>query len=125
MTVVLKSIEKMGMKISELAKQSGISPRMLRYYEQEQLLAPARSLNGYREYQQSDIERVKIITQLNNAGLTLKLIKQILPCWQFENKRFQACEIYKHNLNQTLHKIEQQIKLLKQTRIRLIHLISS
>lgn len=47
---------------------------MLRYYEQEQLLDPARSLNGYRVYQQSDIERVKVIDQLNNAGLTLKLI---------------------------------------------------
>lgn len=89
---------------------------MLRYYEQEQLLDPARSLNGYRVYQQSDIERVKVIDQLNNAGLTLKLIKQILPCWYFENKKIQACEIYKHNLNQTLYKIEQQIKWLKQTR---------
>ncbi|OCG02104.1 MerR family transcriptional regulator [Gilliamella sp. wkB112] len=49
---------------------------MLRYYEQEQLLDFARSLNGYRVYQQSDIERVKVIVidQLNNAGLTLKLI---------------------------------------------------
>lgn len=113
------------MKISELAQDSGISARMLRYFEQEQLLFPARTQSGYRDYQQTDVERVKLICLLNNAGLTLKTIRQILPCWLMENKQFEPCEIYKQNMNQTLQNLDLQIDLLQQTRTRLLHLFSS
>ena len=38
------------MRISEAARRAGTSPRMLRYYETEGLLAPTRRDNGYRDY---------------------------------------------------------------------------
>ena len=112
------------MKISELARKSAISPRMLRYYEQEKLLTPARTQSGYREYQQADVERVKLIQQLNNAGFSLKIIRQILPCWHEQNSKFELCEIYLKNINLTLEKIEQQIDILLQSRTRLLDMIN-
>lgn len=112
------------MKIGELARVSKISPRMLRYYEQEKLLTPIRTESGYREYHQSDIDQVKLIHRLNSAGLTLKTIRQILPCWHADKRNFVLCETYKQNMKETLGKIEQQISMLEQTRQRLVKLLS-
>lgn len=80
MTELLESIGCV-MKIGELSKLSQISIRMLRYYEEAGLLSPKRTVSGYRQFEIDDIERVKLIYKLNSAGLTLKVIRKILPCW--------------------------------------------
>lgn len=66
------------MKISELSKKTGISQRMLRYFEQEQLLEPARSEADYREYKPKDEQRVLEIREWQRLGLTLREIKRLL-----------------------------------------------
>jgi DNA-binding transcriptional MerR regulator len=38
------------MRIGELAERTGVSRRLLRSYEEQELLVPSRALNGYREY---------------------------------------------------------------------------
>ena len=45
------------MKIGELSERTGIPTRMLRYYEEQGLLASERSANGYRSYDEDDVER--------------------------------------------------------------------
>lgn len=47
------------MKIGVLSQRIGIPTRMLRYYEQQGLLASQRSANGYRAYDDTDVERAK------------------------------------------------------------------
>lgn len=68
------------MKISELSEASGASARSLRYYEQLGFLRPARLSNGYREYDEADVETVGTIRMLLELGLPTALIEQILPC---------------------------------------------
>ena len=123
MTVLLKSIGGV-MKIGELSKLSQISIRMLRYYEEAGLLSPKRTVSGYRQFEIEDIERVKLIHKLNNAGLTLKVIRKILPCWQHQNKKFSPCKEFKMGLNETLLKLDEQIQLLQQSRSHLITLLN-
>lgn len=67
------------MLISELARQSGISPRMLRYYEDQGLLRPVRRASGYREYRRVDQLRLMHIVTLQATGMTLEVIRRILP----------------------------------------------
>lgn len=74
MTALLESIGS-DMKIGELSKLSQISVRMFRYYEEEGLLSPKRTVSGYRQFEIEDIDRVK-------------LIHKILPCWQNQKKNF-------------------------------------
>jgi DNA-binding transcriptional MerR regulator len=52
------------MRIGELARRTGVSPRALRYYEEQNLLAPARSGSRQRNYTESAVERVHLIRQL-------------------------------------------------------------
>lgn len=66
------------MKIGELAVRTGISTRMLRYYEAQGLLNPERSPNGYREFQDGDIERAGSVASLIQSGLTTRLVAIVL-----------------------------------------------
>ncbi|MFD8964299.1 MerR family transcriptional regulator [Streptomyces sp. NPDC059568] len=68
------------MRIGELAERTGTSRRLLRYYEEQRLIAPGRSPNGYREYDESLVGRVLQIRGLLAAGLPTRVIQQILPC---------------------------------------------
>lgn len=68
------------MRISELARRTGASPRALRYYEEQSLLRPGRTANGYRDYDERAIRTVHHIQLLLSAGLGTTVIAEILPC---------------------------------------------
>lgn len=68
------------MRIGQLAERTGVSTRLLRYYEDQDLLTPERTANGYRDYSERLVDRVVQIRGLLDAGLTTRIIRQILPC---------------------------------------------
>jgi DNA-binding transcriptional MerR regulator len=67
-------------RISELARRTGTSPRALRYYEEQSLLRPDRSASGYRDYDERAAQAVRHIQLLLSAGLGTSVIAEILPC---------------------------------------------
>jgi len=67
------------MRIGAAAQASGVSPRSLRYYEDEGLIVPGRFSNGYRDYCQSTIDRVAVIRSLLESGLPVRLVRDLLP----------------------------------------------
>lgn len=69
------------MRIGGLAERTGVSVRSLRYYEQQHLLSAERSPSGQRYYPQDAVERVRQIQQFYAAGLTSKMIRELLPCF--------------------------------------------
>lgn len=68
------------MRIGELAAATNVSPRSLRYYEQQGLLRPERTAGGQRVYSLSSVDRVIRIQELFAAGLCSSRIGQLLPC---------------------------------------------
>ncbi|MGW4893445.1 MerR family transcriptional regulator [Kitasatospora sp. NPDC004240] len=68
------------MRIGELSARTGTSRRLLRYYEEQRLILPLRTANGYREYDERLVDRVAQIRGLLDAGLPTRIIRQILPC---------------------------------------------
>lgn len=62
-------------QISELAKQVGLSRTALLYYEKQNLISGRRLENGYRVYSDKDVQRVRLIQQLQAGGLTLQECK--------------------------------------------------
>lgn len=65
------------MTISELSEKTGVSPRMLRYFEQHQLLNPGRGENKYRTYSEEHQNLVLKICDWQRMGLTLREIKTL------------------------------------------------
>lgn len=68
------------MRISDVTDRTGIAARLLRYYEEQDLLVPARNASGYRDYSDQDVEVATRIRQLLDAGLSTATIRTVLPC---------------------------------------------
>lgn len=66
------------MRIGEVSRRTGVAARMLRYYEEQGLLQPARHVNGYRDYTEADLEQVDTIRNLGAAGVPTRFIKIVL-----------------------------------------------
>ncbi|MFE3462040.1 MerR family transcriptional regulator [Nocardiopsis aegyptia] len=67
------------MRIGEASRVSGASVRALRYYEDEGLITPGRHHNGYRDYCDFTIARLRRIRSLLAVGLPLRLVREVLP----------------------------------------------
>ena len=68
------------MRIGALARQTGVSERSLRYYEEQGLLSAQRTPGGHRDYADGAVDRVLHIQQLYAAGLCSSKIAELLPC---------------------------------------------
>ncbi|MFN0225655.1 MerR family transcriptional regulator [Paenibacillus sp. KR2-11] len=67
------------MKINELAKRLGVTPRAIRFYEEKGLLAPAKDReNGYRRFTDDDAWRLQTILALREAGVAVEDIRHVL-----------------------------------------------
>ncbi|MEU6904214.1 MerR family transcriptional regulator [Streptomyces coeruleorubidus] len=75
------------MRIGELSRRTGVHERLLRYYEEQNLLQPERRPSGYREYSEADVDTVRRIRSLLAAGLNTATIATILPCLRDEGER--------------------------------------
>jgi DNA-binding transcriptional MerR regulator len=68
------------MLIGELSRRTGVSHRLLRYYERVDLLHSERRPNGYRDYPEETVDTVRQIRALLAAGLPTRIIRRLLPC---------------------------------------------
>lgn len=69
----------MALNVSDIARQAGVSPDAVRYYEREGLLPPApRSPSGYRQYDETTADRIRFIKGAQEMGLKLAEIGELL-----------------------------------------------
>ncbi|MER7703152.1 MerR family transcriptional regulator [Kitasatospora sp. NPDC097605] len=104
------------MRIGELARLTGVSTRLLRYYEEQGLLEPARTAAGYREYGEGDTVRVRQIRSLLSAGLSTRVIAQILPCATGPIPALLACPDLLDTLRGELAELDARIDELSRSR---------
>ena len=79
---IAKDATRPMMKIGELAIASGVSAKMVRYYEAIGLIRPAeRRPNGYRQYGVPDVNRLRFIRMARDSGFSLASIREMLALW--------------------------------------------
>ncbi|GAB7187792.1 MerR family transcriptional regulator [Kitasatospora sp. Ki12] len=113
------------MRIGELARLTGVSTRLLRYYEEQGLLRPARTTAGYREYGEEDTVRVWQIRSLLAAGLSTRVIAELLPCATGPVPVLEACPDLLATLRGELADLDARIDDLSRSRQALSHYLST
>lgn len=100
-------------KIGEFSKITQVSVRMLRYYDEQGLLAPELicNENGYRYYSASQIDELNKIVMLRDMGFSVKDIKKLISDW--------TPELIRSKLEQQLNNIEESIQV-EQRKLRQI-----
>jgi MerR family Zn(II)-responsive transcriptional regulator of zntA len=94
------------LKISQIAKRTGISPRSLRHYEKKGFISVSRRDNNYREFDDSIIEGINTIQLYLSLGLTTDQIKDILHCpknLRYDKKEDEYCEALHPRLLSLIH----------------------
>jgi MerR family copper efflux transcriptional regulator len=105
--------------IGRAAEQSGVSAKMIRYYESLGLLKAAKRTDaGYRIYDENDIHTLRFVRRARDLGFSMKQIEQLLGLWQ--NRRRASAEVRRvaelhiTELNERIRELQSMRRTLEQ-----------
>jgi DNA-binding transcriptional MerR regulator len=102
------------LKIGDFARLADTNLRTLRYYEELGLLEPARrSQGGFRYYRPTDLNRLRMIRDLQDLGLSLDAIRDLLATRQAGLPRGEMLTRVNHALQEQQRLIEARIQELQ------------
>lgn len=104
----------MAMRIGSVAHAAGVEVSTVRYYERRGLLAePARTDSGYRQYEESAIERIRFVRHAQDLGFTLEEIEELLGLRVDDPS---SCEAVEHATRVKLGSVDAKIRELRRLR---------
>jgi MerR family transcriptional regulator, copper efflux regulator len=111
------------MNIGEASKRSGLPAKTIRYYEETGLITPpARAENGYRDYSETDVHKLRFVRHSRGLGFSVDECAQLLSL--YEDKARQSADV-KAIAEKHLTDIDAKILELQELRSTLHHLINN
>lgn len=105
------------MRIGELAQKTGVTTKTIRYYEGIGVIPePERMANGYRLYDEVDVDRLHFVRDAQAAGLSLVEINLILD---LRDQGESTCEHVIEMLESHLADVDRQLEELGRTKNQL------
>ncbi len=107
-------------QIKELSEKTGVPTKNIRYYESLHLLpSPMRASNGYRLYDEADVERLNFIRRARLLDIALDVIHETLA---FRERNEPPCSHVMRVMEQRIEEIENRIRDLQRMRDQIKHL---
>ena len=95
------------MQIGAVAKRIGLSVDAIRFYERNALLPrPPRTLGGFRQYAESDVETLAFVRRVQSLGFRLSEIRGLL---RLRGNRLQPCAPVRCRLQEKLADVRQKL----------------
>lgn len=111
------------MLVQEIADIGGVTAETVRYYTRVGLLNPQQKAgNGYREYDNQDLERLHFVRNARHLGFTVKDIKQILDSAEHGNS---PCPLVREIIQERVEALQYQIEREQQLLSRMQNAMST
>ena len=95
------------MHIGGVAKEIGLTPDAIRFYERSALLPRLpRTVGGFRRYDESDLEALRFIRRVQALGFTLSEVREFL---ELRHGRTQPCAPVRQRLQQKLSHVREKL----------------
>lgn len=76
------------MNIGDASKASGVSSKMIRYYEETGLIpAAGRTSSGYRTYGETEVQILRFIRRSRDLGFSVEKITELLALWRDRSRQ--------------------------------------
>jgi len=99
------------LKIQELSQTTGVPAKTIRYYEESGVLpSPPRKPNGYRDYDQTDIDRLRLVAGARRLDLSLDDIREILA---LRDRREAPCRTLLDRIQRKANEVAERIVTLQ------------
>jgi MerR family transcriptional regulator, copper efflux regulator len=108
------------MNIGDVAEQSGVPPKTIRYYEDIGLITPLRASNGYRSFREADKHKLAFLGRARALGFTIDDCRTLLALYNDEGR--ESAHV-KNVAREHLQAIEDKIAQLQSMRSTLVHLV--
>lgn len=99
------------MRIGEVARAAGVTVKAVRYYESLGLVRAGRLPNGYREYDQGQVLRIREIRTLGELGISAERTRPFLDCLDAGRASGDDCpaslDTYREAIGDMTHRIGQ------------------
>ncbi|TYO88863.1 Cu(I)-responsive transcriptional regulator [Oceanicella actignis] len=109
------------MNISQVARQCGLPPKTIRYYEEIGLIRPSRTPSGYRSFSEADARRLAFLARARRLGFGIDECRALLDL--YEDQRRSAAEV-RRIAAAHLAEIDRRIDELRQMRAALADLVA-
>jgi MerR family transcriptional regulator, copper efflux regulator len=110
------------MNIGAAARQSGLPPKTIRYYEEIGLLKADRAENGYRDYSGDDVHRLRFVQRARGLGFSVEQCRLLLSL--YGNSGRESADV-KALATSKLAEIDRKIAELRELRETLAHLVAN
>jgi Cu(I)-responsive transcriptional regulator len=110
------------MNIREAAVRAGLPVKTVRYYDEIGLVVPARRANGYRDYSEREVHKLRFLARARSLGFSLEECRQLLSLYEDKSR---ASRDVKRLAEERIRQIDRKIAELKSLRATLGRLVEA
>ena len=109
------------MNIGDVADQTGLPTKTIRYYEQIDLIRPHRRANGYREFSQTDVHKLAFLCRARALGFSIPDCRMLLGLYEDDTRESAKVKAIAEDHLAAIDRKLAQLHSMRETLSKLVH----